>query len=147
MLRVDRPSSCPTLLVLASFSLVACGHRERDEDHADQIASSASPEPLTVRRGQRTIDVRCERSCGPAQVELSRLQRSCVRDPSSNVHHVTERPAMIELGCCSEARSVVAEACGDEGSMAGCLDRWVRHCERGELLELDEPADDHEDGS
>lgn len=128
--------------MVTSWSTVGCGHRERDDGHADQVPQAASVEPITVRRGQRTVDVRCERSCGPAQVELSRLQRSCVRDPSSNVHHVSERPAMIALGCCTEARSVVAEACGDEGSMGGCLDRWARHCERGELLELDEPANE-----
>jgi len=93
-----------------------------------------------VQRGQRWVEVRCELSCGPAQVELSRLQRDCVRDPSSNVHHVSERPAMIELGCCAEAWSVFIEGCGGEGSMGACVERWSRFCERGTLLERDEPA-------
>ena len=49
---------------------------------------------------------------------------------------------MIQLGCCTEAQGAYAEACGDEGSLGACLDRWARHCERGDLLELDEPAED-----
>jgi hypothetical protein len=53
---------------------------------------------------------------------------------------------MIQLGCCSEARGAVVEACGEEGSMAACFDRWERHCERGELLELDEPSRDAREG-
>ena len=117
----------------------ACEHREIEPAHADQVPGTQTPEPVAVRRGQRVVSVRCERACGPAQVELSRMQRDCVRDPSSNVHHVSERPAMIELGCCAEAQSVFAEACGEEGSMGGCLARWSRFCERGTLLELDEP--------
>ena len=133
-------SRAPLLLAWAlALGCVGCQHREREDPHPDQLPGPASLEPVSVQRGMRVLEVRCERSCGPAQVELSRLQRSCVRDPTSTVHHLTEREAMIQLGCCSEARGAVAEACGDEGSMGACLDRWERHCERGELLELDEP--------
>lgn len=126
-------------------ALPACDRRERDEPHADQNVLATSTEPATVRRGQRTVRVRCERRCGPAQVELSRLQRECVRDPSSTVHHITERAAMIQLGCCTEAASVYTEACerdsaAPEPATAACVTRWTRHCEQGELLELDEPS-------
>ncbi len=130
------------MVLLSLASLVACEHRERPGAPVDQEPRAASPEPVSIRRGQRLLEVRCERSCGPAQVELSRLQRGCVSDPTSNVHHVSERPAMIQLGCCAESQSVFAEACGDEGTLGACLDRWARHCERGELLELDEPTED-----
>jgi hypothetical protein len=129
-----------------ALACLGCQHREREEPHADQREGPASTEPIAVQRGMRALAVRCERSCGPAQVELSRLQRSCVRDPTSTVHHLSEREAMIQLGCCSEARGAVVEACGEEGSMAACFDRWERHCERGELLELDEPSRDAREG-
>jgi hypothetical protein len=125
---------------LAWVAGAGCSHRER-ETPRDQVPGLASPETVAVSRGMRTLEVRCERSCGPTQVELSRLQRSCVRDPNSTVHHLSERPPMIQLGCCSEARGAVAEACGAEASMGACLDRWASHCERGELLELEEPVD------
>lgn len=95
----------------------------------------ATSESLRVQRGMRDMDVHCALECGNAQVELSRLQRDCVRDPQSTVHHVTDRAPMIALGCCTEAASVFSEACGDEGLLGACIRRWASHCERGELLE------------
>ena len=100
----------------------------------------ATAESLRIQRGMRAIDVLCALECGNAQVELSRLQRDCVRDPQSTVHHVTDRAPMIAIGCCTEAASVFTEACGDESTLGACIRRWSSHCERGELLEHQAPG-------
>ena len=100
----------------------------------------ATVEPVRIQRGMRAVDVHCALECGNAQVELSRLQRDCVRDPQSTVHHVTERAPMIALGCCTEAASVFTEACGDESTLGACIRRWSSHCERGEMLEHEAPG-------
>jgi hypothetical protein len=134
-------------LVLASFAStwvlsVGCEHRELEAppEPVDRAAGRATDEPVRLQRGQRLVDVHCELACGPAQVELSRLQRGCVRDPSSNVHHVSERPAMVHLGCCAEAEGLFTEACGAEGAMGACVSRWAALCQQGTLLESLEPA-------
>jgi hypothetical protein len=133
-------------LVLASLASSwalsgGCEHREVEAAPAPpgQAPGRATAESVRVQRGQRMIEVRCELACGAAQVELSRLQRGCVRDPSSNVHHISERPAMIHLGCCAEAEGVFTEACGAEGTMRGCVSRWASLCQGGTLLESLEP--------
>lgn len=130
----------------SSAALSGCEHREVEAPRSPpgQARGLASPENVRVRRGQREVEVRCELACGPAQVELSRLQRGCVRDPSSNVHHVSERPAMIHLGCCAEAEGVFTEACGAEASMEGCVSRWAALCQQGTLLESLEPGPEPE---
>ncbi|GAB4214131.1 MAG: hypothetical protein OHK0013_38610 [Sandaracinaceae bacterium] len=133
--------------MLASFAStwalsLGCDHREVQAPPRppDQRSGRASDEPVRLQRGRRVVEVHCELACGPAQVELSRLQRGCVRDPSSNVHHVSERPAMIHLGCCAEAEGLFTEACGAEGTMSACVSRWAALCQHGTLLESLEPT-------
>ncbi len=121
------------LLALAALSAQGCERRERAASPPDQIPGPASNEPIQVVRGARTISVGCERSCEPTLAELARLARQCVEDPLSTVRQVTESAELVALGCCMETESVYREACGDEGSMRPCLERWLARCERGEL--------------
>lgn len=100
---------------------------------ADQLASAATSEPLLVERGERRVAVSCQRSCERTELELGRLLERCVVDPRSTPHHVSSSAALVALGCCLEAESVVREACGDEGSFGPCLAGWAGRCERGEL--------------
>jgi hypothetical protein len=140
-------------LVLASFASTwalsqGCEHREIEAPPAPpgQRAGRASEEPVRLRRGHRLVEVHCELACGPAQLELSRLQRGCVRDPASNVHHVSERPAMVHLGCCAEAEGLFTEACGAEAAMGACVSRWAALCQQGTLLESLAPPDAEGEG-
>jgi hypothetical protein len=124
-------------LCLCASLLLGCevgaSHEQRTPSASPE--GFASAETIRLQRGMRSVEVHCALDCGNAQVELSRLQRDCVRDPQSTVHHVTENAPMIALGCCTESTSVFVEACGEESTLGACVRRWQTHCDRGELLE------------
>lgn len=115
------------------FSACTCG--------APPVAPPSSPprtdepalaEPISIRRGARELRVRCALACDSVRAELALHQRACASDPASTPHHVSDEPAMIALGCCTESESAYRDACGIEG-LESCVSRWSAECASGRL--------------
>lgn len=92
----------------------------------------ALAEPISIRRGARELLVRCALSCEGARGELERQRASCASDPTSTPHQVSDAPAIVALGCCTEAEAAYREACGVEG-IESCVSRWSAECASGTL--------------
>lgn len=133
---LPQPTVITALLraVVRIVAMLACActsapSREADPPRRDEPALA---EPVSIRRGGRELLVRCALSCDGARAELTRQQRACVSDPSSTPHAITDAPAMIALGCCTEAEGAYRDACGIEG-LEPCVSRWSAECASGRL--------------
>ncbi|UJR79355.1 hypothetical protein [Sandaracinus amylolyticus] len=116
--------------LMIAIVLSACTERAPEDPTPPRVEERS--EPIAIRRGGREVRVRCALTCEGARDELGRQQRACVGDPTSTPHHVSDRAAMIALGCCSEAEGAYAEACGMEG-LEACASRWSAECASGRL--------------
>ncbi|AKF08036.1 hypothetical protein [Sandaracinus amylolyticus] len=117
-------------VMMAMIVLTACS--ERAPQPVTTERRDEPTEPIATRRGGREVRVRCALECEGARDELGRQHRACIDDPTSTPHHVSDRAAMIALGCCSEVEGIYAEACGVE-SIEACVSRWSAECASGRL--------------
>ncbi len=120
-------------LALVGLATMACG--EEATPPAPAAAEvSAGNEPITIEVAGRTMRVRCEVSCGPAERELDALRDACVRDPEATAGAVAIDGASLRgLGCCHEAERGYTGACGED--LSRCTSGWLATCEHGALRE------------
>ena len=123
------------LAVLAMAILGGCG----DEREIELGPAAPTPreqaalsEPITVRMGTRDVQVRCASGCEGARAQLTELRDGCVADPTSTPHHLDPAPALIALGCCTEAATAYQRACED-ATTGPCASRWSAECDSGRI--------------
>lgn len=127
--------STACLAALAVAILGGCG----DERETGLVPAEPTPreqaalsEPITVRMGTRAVPVRCALGCDAARAQLTGLRDGCLADPTSTPHHLDPAPALIALGCCTEAASAYRRACED-ATTGPCVSRWSAECDSGRI--------------
>ena len=127
------PTAC--LAALAVAILGSCSdERETEPGPGERTAreQAALSEPITVRMGTRDVQVRCASGCEGARAQLTELRDGCVADPTSTPHHLDPAPALIALGCCTEAAAAYQRACED-ATTGPCVSRWSAECDSGRI--------------